>query len=132
MKQNSILFLIFLTTVILGVQSCGNWPIDDDGLLITDKSSCYMSMFELLGPDNRTVLTGSAVIDTLNCTVTATAKFGTNIKHVKPYCSLVTDARLEPAMGEWVDFSQPRQYTVVSGNRQVRKTYTITVTVLGQ
>ena len=124
---------ISLVCAALVWSGCYDRPIDEDGLLITDNSACYMSMFELMGPDNRTVLvTNSSVVDTVNCTVTATAKFGTNIKHVKPHCSIVTDAKLEPKMGEWTDFSQPRQYTVISGNRQVRKTYTITVTVEGQ
>jgi len=122
--------LLFVALVWLG---CNDAPIDEDGLLITDSNICYMSMFELMGPDNRTVLvTNSTELDTVACTVTAIAKFGTNMKHVKPYCSLATDAKLEPAMGDWTDFSQPRQYTVISGNRQVRKTYTITVTVQGQ
>jgi hypothetical protein len=112
--------------------SCSDYPIDDNGLLITTKNQCYMSMFELFGPDHRSVLTGTAVIDTVDCVVTATAKFGTNLAHVKPYCGLVTDAVLEPAMGNWVDFTQPRKYTVVSGNRQVRKEYTITINLQGQ
>lgn len=131
MKKN-IIFFLFIISVVFGSQSCGDTPIDDYGLLITDKSQCYMSLFELMGPDNRTVLISGTVIDTVNCTVVATAKFGTNIKHVKPYSSLVTDAKLEPAMGVWTDFSQPLQYTVISGNRKVKKTYTITVTVQGQ
>ena len=122
---------ISLLFVALVWSGCYDTPIDENGLLITESSICYMSMFELMGPDNRTVLT-SSVVDTTACTVTAVAKFGTNIKHVKPHCSLATDAKLEPAMGVWTDFTQPRQYTVISGNRQVRKTYTITVTVQGQ
>ena len=130
--KKTILFLTILVSVAFGFYACNDTPIDEDKLLITDRAECYMSSFELLGPDNRTVLVSAAVIDTVNCTVTGTAKFGTNIKHVKPYCSLVTDAKLTPAMGDWVDFSQPRQYTVISGNRQVQKTYTITIAVQGQ
>ncbi|MDR1370554.1 MAG: hypothetical protein LBJ72_10610 [Dysgonamonadaceae bacterium] len=130
--KNSILFLILSVSVAFGIYSCSDTPIDDDGLLVTERAECYISMFELLGPDNRTVLVSSASVDTLNCTVTGVAKFGTNIKHVKPYCGLVSDAKMTPAMGDWIDFSQPRQYTVISGNRQVKKTYTITITVQGQ
>ena len=131
MKQflKIIVPIVIVASIWIG---CNDHPIDEDGLLITDSAICYMSMFELMGPDNRTVLvSGSTVLDTVNCTVNAIAKFGTNIKHVKPHCSLATDAKLEPAMGSWTDFSMPRQYTVISGNREVRKTYTITVTVQG-
>jgi hypothetical protein len=94
-----------------------------------------MSSFELRGPDDRSVLVSAAVItdiDETSATVTAVAKFGTNLKHVKPNCSIVADAILQPTMGAWIDFSQPRQYTVISGNRQVKKTYTITVTLEGE
>jgi hypothetical protein len=121
-----------LGVICLLIPSCKDYPVDDDGRLMTTRGQCYMSMFELLGPDNRTVLVSAATIDTVTCTVTATAKFGTNIKHVKPYCSLVTDAILEPEMGVWTDFTQPCKYTVVSGNRKIRKEYTITVSLQGE
>lgn len=35
-------------------------------------------------------------------------------------------------MGSWIDFSQSREYTVISGNRQVKRTYTITVALQGE
>ncbi len=129
--KNFIKSISFLIICLLA-QACSDGPIDDRGLLITDNEECYMSYFELRGPDDRNTLTGSAVIDEENGTVTATAVFGTNLKHVKPNCSIVKDAILEPKMGEWVDFSQPRKYTVISGNRKVQKTYTITVKVQGE
>lgn len=128
MKKIALMFALILTTVsFLG--SCNDDVIDNNGLLITQRSQCYMSFFDILGTDNVTSLAGSAVIDTVALTVNATAKLGTNLKHVKPYCSVVTDAIVEPAMGTWVDFSSPRQYTVISGNRKVKKTYTITITL---
>lgn len=123
------IIIITLFVTILGAISCENNTLDDSGLLITQRSECYLSFFDLLGTENVSVLTGKALIDTVAQTVTGVAKFGTNLKHVKPYCSLVTDAILEPAMGQWIDFSEPRQYTVVSGNRKIRKTYTITITI---
>ncbi|MDR0542728.1 MAG: DUF5018 domain-containing protein [Dysgonamonadaceae bacterium] len=120
--------------IILGlfVATCSDYPIDDRNLLITDHEECSMTVFELLGPDNRNTLVGTAVIDNETNTVTAVAKFGTNLKHVKPRCSVEIDCIVTPMMGEWVDFTQSRQYTVISGNRQIKKTYTITVTVQGE
>lgn len=121
-------FLIALFALSCG--SCSKAPIDETGLLITTRTQSYMTFFDLLGSDHRTVLvSGQTVIDTTALTVKAVARFGTNLQRVKPYCSLVTDAIIEPAMGNWVDYSQPQAYTVVSGNRQVRKTYTVTVTL---
>ncbi len=122
-----IIFTLFVT--VMGTISCNNDVLDDNGLLITQRSECYMSFFDLLGTENVSVLTGKALIDTVALTVNGVARFGTNLKQVKPYCSLVTDAKLEPAMGQWIDFSEPRKYTVVSGNRKIRKTYTITITL---
>ncbi|MDR0700336.1 MAG: hypothetical protein LBG28_14145 [Tannerella sp.] len=131
--MKNLIFMGIIAGLFFLVPACGDYPIDDKGMLITTRSQCYMSMFELLGPDNRTALvSGQTVIDTVACTVTAVARFGTNMTHLKPYCSLVTDAIVEPKMGTWVDFTQPRKYTVISGDRQVRKEYTITVTLQGQ
>ncbi|MDR0395167.1 MAG: DUF5018 domain-containing protein [Tannerella sp.] len=127
--------LIKITSVILlglFMATCGDYPIDDRNLLITDNEECSMTVFELLGPDHRNTLIGTAVIDNDNNTVTAVAKFGTNLKHVKPRCSVEIDCIVTPMMGEWVDFTQPRQYTVISGNRKIQKTYTVTVTVQGE
>jgi hypothetical protein len=130
--MKKIVFTYIIGMLFFLMSSCTDYPIDDNGLLITTNTQCYMSMFDLFGPDHRSVLTGTAKIDTVECVVTATARFGTNLAHVKPYCALVTDAALEPAMGNWVDFTQPRKYTVISGNRQIRKEYTITVNLQGQ
>ncbi len=129
MKQ-SILFISFCLLTLAGLLSCGNEPVDESGLLVTGRSQCYMTFFDLLGSDHRTVLvSGQTKVDTTALTVTAVARFGTNMQRVKPYCSLVTDAIVEPNMGVWTDFTQAQKYTVVSGNRQVRKTYTVTVTL---
>jgi hypothetical protein len=129
MKKIALIFALMITAVsFLGSCNDDN-VIDDNGLLITQRSQCYMSFFDILGLDNVTSLAGGTIIDTVALTVNATAKLGTNLKRVKPYCSVVTDAIVEPAMGTWVDFSSPREYTVISGNRKVKKTYTITITL---
>lgn len=131
MKKNILLLCILLTGLLA---SCGDYPIDDNGLLITERTKCYMSSFDLVGPDNQTVLITrptmeNGLIDTVNCTVTAVAKFGTNLKKVKPYCSVTDDITVQPGMGKWVDFTQPLEYTLISGNRKIKKEYIITVTV---
>ncbi|GAB3700396.1 hypothetical protein GCM10027592_27300 [Spirosoma flavus] len=128
--KSSILYKIFGLLVLVTLLSCSKDPIDENGLLITGRSQCFMTFFDLLGSDHRTVLvSGQTVIDTTALTVKAVAKYGTNILRVKPYCSVVTDAIVEPTMGIWTDYTEPQKYTVVSGNRLVRKTYTVTVTV---
>ncbi len=107
-------------------------PVDEDGLLITTRAECYVSNFELLGADFQTVRTKNAVIDTVACTINVEVFFGTDLKNLWPQFSLVTDAKLDPKITGKVDFSDlanPKQYTVVSGNRQVRKTYKIFITV---
>lgn len=130
-----IAIAIFAACVITSVMSCRKYPVDENGLLITDNSICYMSSFNLVGADNQNVLVtpptlGNGLIDTVKCTVTAVARFGTNITKVKPYCGLgVNDMLVEPFMGVWTDYTTPQTYTLVSGNRKIRKTYTITVTV---
>ena len=109
-----------------------DFPVDEDGLLITSRSECYVSSFELLGSDHVTVRTKTAVIDTTAQTINVEVQFGTDLKNLYPQFSLVTDAKLDPKITGKVDFSDlanPKKYTVVSGNRQVRKEYTINLTV---
>ena len=109
-----------------------DFPIDEDGLLITTRSDCYVSNFELLGADFQTVRTKNPVIDTTAQTIAVEVFFGTDLKNLYPQFSLVTDAKLDPKINGPVDFSDlssPKTYTVVSGNRKVRKPYTVTITV---
>ena len=115
MKKYIVIFFIVLTWI-----GCTNLPIDEDGLLITERSECYVSSFELLGVDYQTVRHHVEVL------------YGTDLKNLYPQFSLVTDAKLEPKIEGKVDFSDltnPKQYTVISGNRKVRKIYTVYVSV---
>jgi len=109
-----------------------DYPLDEDGLLITTRAECYVSSFELLGTDYVTVRSKAAIIDTTAQTIRVEVLFGTDLKNLYPQFSLVTDAKLDPKITGKVDFSDlahPKVYTVVSGNRQVRKAYTLFITV---
>lgn len=106
--------------------------VDEDGLLITTRAECYVSNFELLGTDFVSVRTKSPVIDTVAQTISVQVMFGTDLKNLYPQFSLVTDAKLDPKITGKVDFSDlanPKVYTVVSGNRKVRKPYKVIITV---
>lgn len=138
-----ITFAVLLTLVLAG---CSSYPIDENGLLITTRTSSYMTMFDLLDESHTTVIIGTAVLDTLALdsitvpgtkfiqpTVKATVKYGTNLKNLKPYCAVAQDCIVTPTMGVWTDFSDftnPKTYTVISGNRQVKKTYKVIINVL--
>jgi len=122
--------LIFAALAFAGCKK--DYPIDEDGLLITTRRECYVSSFELLGTDYVTVRTKTAVIDTTAQTIKVEVLFGTDLKNLYPQFTLATDCKLDPKITGKVDFSDlanPKKWTVVSGDRQVRKTYTITVTV---
>ena len=119
MKRIKTIFNILTVCVafLTVTASCYDNPVDDDGLLITD---------------HLTVRVGDAIIDNDACTIHVTVAYGTDLRHLYPRFSLVTDAILEPKVEGMTDFSDldnPRQYTVVSGSRRVRKTYTVYVTV---
>lgn len=117
----------------VAMTSClySDFPIDEDGLLITNRSECYVSRLTLLGTDLQSMHYNfeDAVIDTVACTIQVRLKYGADLKNVYPQFSLVTDAKLEPKVTGFTDFSDyktnPPKYTVISGNRKVRKTYTI-------
>ena len=132
MRTMKRIYYIILFALIFGIPSCSEYPIDENGLLITTRRECAMTSFELLGADHRTVFVGKAEVDTVAQTVTGLVKYGTNLAKLKPSCGHSTDAIITPAMGMWTDFSDlanPREYTVVSGDRQIRKTYKIILTL---
>lgn len=124
--------LALLAVLIAGVRCSDDFPVDEDGLLITGRGECYVSNFELLGSDFQTVRSKAPVIDTVAQTIQVEVKFGTDLTNVFPQFSLVTDAKLDPKITGFMDLSDlanPKQWTVISGNRKVRKTYTVTITV---
>lgn len=130
--MKKIIFSLMIALVAVLFIKCTDYPIDEDGLLITGRSDCYISNFELLGSDHQTVRVGPAAIDTTALTIDVNVIYGTDLKNVYPQFSLAQDAKLEPKVDGKVDFSDlanPKQYTVVSGNRQVRKTYIVNISV---
>jgi hypothetical protein len=129
-------YIKIISMVLLGAvvwTACKkDYPVDEDGLLITGRTECYVSNFELLGSDFVTVRTKAAAIDTTAQTIKVEVGFGTDLKNLYPQFTLVTDAKLDPKITGKVDFSDlanPKKYTVVSGNRQIKKEYTILLTV---
>jgi hypothetical protein len=121
----------FLIAALIIAGCKKDYPVDEDGLLITTRAECSVSNFELLGTDYVTVRSKAPVIDTVAQTIRVEVLFGTDLKNLYPQFSLVTDAKLDPKVTGKVDFSDlahPKVYTVVSGNRKVRKAYTIYVT----
>jgi len=132
MKKYLIITFSLILITLAWVRCSKDFPVDEDGLLITTRTDCYVSNFELLGVDFITVRTSAAVIDTTAQTINAIVLYGTDLKNLYPQFSLVTDAKLDPKITGKVDFSDlanPKKYTVISGNRQVRKTYTVYITV---
>lgn len=140
-------------------------PVDEDGLLITTREECYVSNFELLGPDHQTIRVGNSYIDTVAQVAIAYVRFGADLTKVWPQVSLVEDAKLSPKIptydgwtdfsgskmsiefieGDWLDGNATDQlserivsdsstfpttakkYTVISGNREIRKEYTFLI-----
>lgn len=131
--KNFLNRLLALPLLIMLVSGCSDdFPIDEDGLLITGRGECYVSNFELLGTDYQTVRTSAAVIDTVAQTVAVEVFWGTDLRKLWPQFSLVTDAKLDPKITSWTDFSDlanPKKWVVISGNRKVKKQYTVTITV---
>jgi len=132
MKKHINITLILLLLAFTWAACKKDYPIDEDGLLISTRAECYVSSFEILGTDFVTVRTKAAVVDTVAQTVVVEVKFGTDLKNLYPQFTLVTDAKLDPKIVGKVDFSDlanPKVYTVISGNRQIKKPYKVILTV---
>jgi len=131
MKKYICSSAIFLLSLFIFVQ-CDDFPVDEDGLLITERTECYVSNFDLVDTSHETVRVSAAVIDTLECTIDVEVRFGTDLKNLWPRFTLCEDAKLDPKVTGYTDFSDlnnPRKYTVIAGNRKIKKTYTVSVTV---
>lgn len=132
MNRNIIIALIALLTVSTWAACSKNIPVDEDGLLITTRKDCFVSSFELLGTDYVSVRVGAATIDTTALTVNVKVAFGTDLTHLYPQFTLAQDCKLNPKITGFVDFSDtlhPKQWTVISGDRQVHKTYSVIVSL---
>ena len=122
------LSILMISAIIISCKK--DSPVDEDGLLITFRQECYVSNFELLGTDFISVRNGTAVIDTVAQTINVTVNAGTDLKNVYPQFSLATDCKLAPKIIGRTDLSNlasPKVYTVISGNRKIKKDYTLYV-----
>jgi hypothetical protein len=122
------LSILMMSVIIISCKK--DSPVDEDGLLITFRQECFVSNFELLGSDLVTVRAATAVIDTIAQTINVTVNPGTDLKNVYPQFSLATDCKLDPKIIGKTDLSNltsPKIYTVVSGNRKIRKPYTLNI-----
>jgi|SRR5215211_5297867 len=131
MKKYIIISIGVLLLSITWMACKKDFPVDEDGLLVTTRAECAVTNFEMLGSDYVSVRK-SLAIDTTAQTIAITVLFGTDLKNLYPQFSLSNDAKLDPKITGKVDFSDlanPKSWTVVSGNRQVRKTYKVLVTV---
>ncbi len=126
--------LLIIAVIVLSFQACSD---EEYEFFITDRSDAYIATFRILGTDNYTILANLGIgsgIDTTDLTINGTVPYGTDLTRLKPYCSLSPESIIEPVsgspkLGTWVDFTQgPFQYTVMSGNRKVKKTYSVTIT----
>jgi len=128
-KYLKITLSILMISVII-ISCTKDSPVDEDGLLITFRQECFVSNFELLGADFVTVRAATAVIDTIAQTISVTVNPGTDLKNVYPQFTLATDCKLDPKIIGKTDLSNltsPKIYTVVSGNRKIRKPYTLNI-----
>jgi hypothetical protein len=124
----TIFSLLLFTVAFVGCSK--DAPVDEDGLLITSRKECFVSSFELLGSDFVSVRSKAAVVDTTAQTINVEVLFGTDLKNLYPQFSLATDCKLDPKITGKVDFSDlanPKTYTVISGDRQVRKPYKVII-----
>ncbi|MDR1098002.1 MAG: hypothetical protein LBL57_07720 [Tannerella sp.] len=162
MKKYSIIVVVTCLFSLFSTGSCDNFPVDEDGLLVTERTDCYVGSFDMYGTDHQTILAGNAYVDTLEQVIIAYVRFGAPVNHVWPRFSLCSDAKLDPKVTSWVDFTPSKltveftagdwasgyastglsariianrsafpssalKYTVISGNRKIRKEYTVLV-----
>ena len=133
LKLYGMMAVAIVALTVYAISGCTDYPIDEDGLLITTRAECYVANFEIIGTDLQTArATVAPVIDTLACTINVVLRYGTDLRNLWPQFSLAEDCKIEPKVTGWMDFSDlsnPTKWTVISGNRKIRNTYTLTLRV---
>lgn len=115
MKNIFKISLLALLSIIFA--ACEDYPVDDDGLLITTRAECYVGNFDLLGTDLQTIKLGNAYIDTTAQVAILYVRYGTPLNPVWPQVSLCEDAKLNPKITGWMDFSGSKlDITFVDGD----------------
>jgi hypothetical protein len=158
MKNYYIKFTLLFIFAVVAAGSCDDYPIDEDGLLISERTDCYVGSLQLLDTDLQTIIVGNAYVDTLEQVIIAYTRFGAPVNNLWPQFSLGTDMKLSPKITARVDFtaslmnisyetadfgstalseriiadrssfpSGALKYTVISGNRKIRKEYTVLI-----
>ncbi|MCQ2184301.1 MAG: DUF5018 domain-containing protein [Bacteroidales bacterium] len=130
MKKIISIILPFAAMALLST-SClfKEYPVDEDGLIITSREDCSVLKFDVLDTKDVSALTDEpAVIDTIGLTINGVIRVQADIRNLWPVLTLATDCKLDPKIRSRQDFTNPVQFTVVSGNRKIRKTYTVTLT----
>lgn len=129
MKMNRTLKILALAIAAACLCGCFKYAVDEDGLLISNDDGCYVLKFELYDVDQKPITSTvhPTVIDTLSCTVDYYYMYGTVLDNVYPRFNLYYNCKLDPKITGRVNWSdgEPRRWTVVSGSRRVRKTYTV-------
>ena len=97
--------IVLLLSLFWALGACSDYPVDEDGLLITTRTECYVSNFELLDTDMQTVKIGNAYIDTIAQVAIAYVKFGTPLNNLWPQISLCEDAKVDPKITGRTDFT---------------------------
>lgn len=130
MKKSIIIRALLFTVAGALATSClfKDYPVDEDGLIVTDRSECAVLKFDVLDTRDISALYDElAAVDTIAQTITAKVKYKTDMTCLWPVFTLSTDCKLEPKIRQRYDFTHPVSFTVISGNRKVRKKYTITL-----
>ena len=83
MKRYFLTFLTLIVVTFTWVRCAKNFPVDEDGLLITTRGQCYVGNFEILGADFQTVRTAAATIDTTAQTINVMVMFGTMLMELQ-------------------------------------------------
>lgn len=123
-----------LFTAVAVLSGCNGTPIDSNGVVVHDSAQASMFGFDLLNEDSKSVKAENVIWDTIDgrgdiyIKVYATA----DLTKLIPSGKRSAYTMVLPEMGVVTDFSDlanPRVYSVISGNRKVKRNYTIHVSV---
>ena len=104
MKKMISKICLFLFIALIAV-SCEDFPVDEDGLLITTRAECYVSNFDLYNTDHQTIKLGNAYVDTTDQETNMYDKISTPSNNVWERKKIREEEKPDPRITGWMDFS---------------------------
>lgn len=121
MKMYKIALIVFSLLFIAGCSKSDLYEYPD-----SPNDSAEISNFSVLNENGQNVAS-NVELASESARIFVTVVSGTNVARLVPRASVSEGVIVEPRMGVYTDFSRPKTYTLLAGDRTTKKEWTIVI-----